>query len=121
MLAGPQTAWPGFDAPVAVAIEKAVPQNIRGGDVVFDADGTLWPGDIGESFFVWQLENKKFTPQQNVKAEQMWQAYRDKRIAERDMWIAAATLQSGLREADVKQWAREFFRDRFRDHVFPAM
>jgi HAD superfamily hydrolase (TIGR01490 family) len=114
-------AWEGFNAAVAASIERAVAENGKGRDVVFDADGTLWAGDVGESFFLWELENKKLLPEQLSRARQLWRAYQEKRVSERDMWIAATTLQAGLREADVRRWARDFFHQRFERRVFPAM
>jgi phosphatidylglycerophosphatase C len=121
LLIQPSVQWRGFDNTVALSIEKTIAGNSKNADVVFDADGTLWKGDVGESFFIWELDNKKFLPPQQAQAQQMWQAYTDKRLSERDMWIAAATLQNGLRESDVQRWAASFFRANFQDRIFPAM
>lgn len=48
-------------------------------------------------------------------------AYKSNRFAERDMWIAATTLQAGLQEDEVKVWSKECFNQNFWHRVFPAM
>jgi phosphoserine phosphatase len=114
-------AFSGFDPSIAAAIGTALSRAGAGTNVVFDADGTLWTGDAGEAFFVWELENRKFAGDKNAIARRLWQDYQAKQFSERNMWIAAATLQTGLSESEVQRWAREFFHDNFRSRVFPAM
>ncbi|MBI3542531.1 MAG: hypothetical protein HY075_04575, partial [Deltaproteobacteria bacterium] len=52
----------GFDATVARELEKFLKRDwaaVPGRKVaLFDADGTLWRGDVGEAFYRHQLERK---------------------------------------------------------------
>lgn len=46
-------------APVATLVDRVVRQH-AGQPVVFDADGTLWRGDVGEDFLRWALHERLF-------------------------------------------------------------
>lgn len=47
-------------APVAALVDRVVNQH-AGQPVVFDADGTLWRGDVGEDFLRWALHEQLFS------------------------------------------------------------
>jgi HAD superfamily phosphoserine phosphatase-like hydrolase len=79
----------------------------------FDADGTLWAGDVGEAFL------------QRLIAEgvlpDVWGEY--ERIVAEDPGAAyafAVRVMAGLREEDVYARARGFFAE-YERNVFPAM
>ena len=87
------------------ALEKCMPQNPV---VAFDADGTLWPRDVGKDFFQWQvkrglLKEKTKDPQAEFN-----------RIRERKgrkfalIWLAE--VQAGWPVQKLNQWIRDFLK-----------
>lgn len=84
---------------------------------VFDADGTLWRGDAGESFFKFQLANQMLTP------EYTWQKYIDE-VTSGDKvkaYTSLATANAGKSEKDLLQVCRLFFRTNMKASIFSAM
>jgi phosphoserine phosphatase len=68
----------------------------------FDADGTLWDIDLGETFFHYQIDNKlvtlppsPFEHYENMKAKDPREAY---------LWLAQICQGKSLEE--VRQWAK---------------
>jgi HAD superfamily phosphoserine phosphatase-like hydrolase len=79
----------------------------------FDADGTLWAGDVGEAFLQ-HLVAEKVLPD-------VWGEY--ERIVAEDPGAAyafAVRVMAGLREEEVYSRARDYFAG-YERHVFPAM
>ena len=69
----------------------------------FDADGTLWDIDLGETFFHYQIDNKlvKLPPSP-------WQHYEDlksKNPKEAYLWLAQICAGTSLQQ--VQQWAQQ--------------
>ena len=97
-------------------------QKIENGDIkdpvaVFDADGTLWSNDLGESFFRWLIENKKLKDVDY--SEDLYQQYQDlcdENEGKGFSWIV--TIMAGNDEEELKIWADEFFQT-FDHNVFP--
>jgi HAD superfamily hydrolase (TIGR01490 family) len=114
----PSEPWTGFTDENSSRLRKAASGS---GVVVFDADGTLWRGDAGEDFFLWQLENKVLLPERLPGAKQSWDEYKSSAVSERDIWIEVTRCQAGLTEEQVTTWAREFFSREMASRVFPGM
>ncbi len=74
----------------------------------FDADGTLWDADLGESFFKYQISQKilKGLP------EDPWRHYRDWKEAgdPRAAYLWLAQINKGRSLAEVQSWAEESVR-----------
>ncbi len=73
---------------------------------VFDADGTLWDEDSGETFFQWQLDNCGFT---NLPTEP-WEHYRNwKKRDPHGAYAWLAQISAGNELAEVRTWAQTCF------------
>lgn len=71
----------------------------------FDADGTLWDTDLGETFFKWQIQNKVLSglPSHPWEHYRKWKESGDPRPAY--LWLAQ--INQGRSITEVKEWARE--------------
>src|SRR5476649_1532265 len=81
---------------------------------VFDADGTLWHDDLGESFFKYQIQNK-LAPG-IVGVPDPWKHYRT--LDEMDTAISSAWLAqicAGLEEKVIRHQAEKFYHDHFKN------
>lgn len=111
----------GFEAAVSKALTEFVEKNSEGRRIaLFDADGTLWRGDVGESFFRHQIE-RKTVPQ--APSRDPWGHY-IKEALEGDAakaygWLAQ--WNAGVEEADLVRWCEEYFRDTWTKMVFEPM
>ena len=79
---------------------------------VFDADGTLWHDDLGESFFKYQIENKLAPGIKNIP--EPWSYYRQ--FCLRDAagaygWLAQ--INAGLSSDELLDQARNFYNSKF--------
>ena len=90
----------------------------RAGLVVFDADGTIWAGDVGEAFLKWQLENSMLQPEQTFMINQKWAQFEAGSVSDEEIWTLAATGQAGLQATDVAEVADRFFRDTHTNMIF---
>ena len=84
---------------------------------VFDADGTLWSNDLGESFFKWLIENKKLIGADYSK--DLYQEY--ELLVEEDVgegFSSIIKIMAGIKEEELKLWADEFFQT-FDHNVYP--
>ena len=99
-------------------LEKVNSGEIEDPIAVFDADGTLWQNDIGESFFRWLIENKKLVGADY--SEDFYQKYED--LLEKDdvdtAFTMLITLMAGIKEEDLKSWSSDYF-ETFKHNVFP--
>ncbi|MEW6056907.1 MAG: haloacid dehalogenase-like hydrolase [Bdellovibrionota bacterium] len=111
----------GFDPDVRKTlidfIERHSAMKDRRKIAAFDADGTLWRGDIGEAFFRWQLEQGTVP---HAPKKDAWDYY-FKETQEGDCakafgWLAQ--WNAGVLEADFKNWATRFFREQWAKNVF---
>lgn len=74
----------------------------------FDADGTLWDADAGETFFDWQIHNCKLTAFEGLDP---WKHYHDlKKPDPRVGYVWLAQISAGQPLAEVRKWAVECFR-----------
>lgn len=87
----------------------------------FDADGTLWDLDVGETFLKWAGEQGKLT--RWPKGPWAWVEY-ERRLATGDLRYAfelCMTAFADLAEADVIAWAAELLKPMCEDAIFPEM
>jgi phosphoserine phosphatase len=72
----------------------------------FDADGTIWDADVGESFSMWQFKNCQL---KNLPKDP-WRFYRDEKETgdpqKAFMWLAQ--INAGHSLDQVRQWAKAF-------------
>src|SRR5579871_1423676 len=80
---------------------------------VFDADGTLWPDDLGEAFFKYQIKNGLAPGIKNISDP--WRHYvemdRDKGTAAASGWLAQ--ICSGVPEDVLKSQCEDFYKKHF--------
>lgn len=106
-----QTNWKNFDW--LKGIESTI-INLRAGNpnqklfAAFDADGTLWPGDLGENFFKWQIKNcleLKLPPDP-------WRYYRASKNSgdPRPAYLWLAQINQGIPLSKVRSWAQSAFQ-----------
>lgn len=89
--------------------------------VVFDADGTLWRDDIGESFFKHQIKNNLIPRNNFQKGTDLWALYLEKveqNTYEAYAWLAQ--LQKGLSEETLRAMSSDYFKT-FEKNIFPEM
>jgi phosphoserine phosphatase len=88
--------------------------------VIFDADGTLWRGDVGEAFFRHQVERKTVphAPKRDPW-ESYWQEATQGNTAKAYGWLAQ--WNAGVREEDLVRWCDEYFRETWTKFVFEPM
>lgn len=93
----------------------------------FDCDGTLWPGDLGERFFDWELrEGEIFSDRiEREKLSDFWRAryasYRRGEVDETTMCGEMVTLHRGIEEATLRTAGKRFFDEFFAASIFPEM
>lgn len=98
------------------ALEQELKTNPRP-VAAFDADGTLWDTDLGESFFKWQIENSNLS---NLPADP-WKYYRDWKESgdPRPAYLWLAQINQGLPLEKVQQWAEKAIRSIEPLPIFP--
>ncbi len=74
----------------------------------FDADGTLWDADAGETFFDWQIRNCQLGAFSGIDP---WRHYHDlKNPDPRVAYVWLAQISAGHQLSEVREWAAECFR-----------
>lgn len=118
-----QGEFKGFDAVNKKKLESFLQEHKESSErkiAVFDADGTLWRGDVGESFFKHQIQSKTL---KSVPSGDLWKLYWDTvnagRALEAYSWLPV--WNAGNRESDLQQWCDEFFEKSFRKNRFEPM
>jgi HAD superfamily phosphoserine phosphatase-like hydrolase len=90
-----------------------------GATAVFDADGTIWSGDVGEDFLRELIaQNRLIDPPPGDLYE------RYERLVPQDgarAFSLCVEWMRGLLLEDVERWSSELFAQRFVARVFPAM
>ncbi len=75
----------------------------------FDADGTLWDADAGETFFDWQIRN---CPLPAFRGVDPWQRYHDlKNPDPRVGYVWLAQINAGQTLDQVRAWAAQCFQE----------
>jgi phosphoserine phosphatase len=88
---------------------------------VFDCDGTLWSGDVGEGFFDWEMKRGVVSDEIVQGMRSRYAEYKAGKVSEDDMCGEMVTMHKGLREADVLRLARQYFDENFVSRIFPEM
>ncbi len=89
-----------------------------GQPVCFDADGTLWRGDVGEDFLRFLVAEDRLPAHRGQRS--LYQRY--ERIHDVDPVAAyafAVEAMAGLEEATLEGWCRDFYQARFAGRLFP--
>lgn len=89
-------------------LPKALEQELKSNRrpvAAFDADGTLWNTDLGESFFKWQIQNCQLP---NMPYDP-WKYYRDWKNSgdPRPAYLWLAQINQGQTLEQVQAWAEE--------------
>lgn len=97
---------------MSAVIDRVLRDLQPGAPVVFDADGTLWRGDVGEDFLRWAIHggliDARYETYEALLAESPSRAYG---------W--AVEVMAGHVEAELLTHARTFFSERFAGRLFP--
>lgn len=99
------------------SLESAIAETRGPRIAAFDADGTLWDSDAGETFFDWQIHNSglKGLP------SDPWQHYHDlKKVDPRVAYVWLAQINAGHSLEQVRAWAKECFAARPNWPVFES-
>lgn len=88
----------------------------------FDCDGTLWSGDVGESFFDWELNSGKVvSPHLDQPMRARHAAYKRGEVDETTMCGEMVTMHQGVTDARLMDAAISFFDEYFVAQIFPEM
>lgn len=97
--------WSQLSSQVEAAVRETPGRKIA----AFDADGTLWDADAGETFFEWQIKNCDLP---ELKGRDPWAHYKalkkpDPRVA----YVWLAQISAGRKLSEVREWAKQCFKD----------
>jgi phosphoserine phosphatase len=111
MISKNQTPVNEFSPELWTSLESVLRSAARSGEpliAAFDADGTLWDADAGETFFDWQIHNCDLPA---LKGIDPWRHYHDlKKPDPRVAYAWLAQISAGRRLEEVRAWAAECFR-----------
>ncbi len=113
------TVW---DPDVARRLDAWLARATPSTRAAFDADGTLWREDVGESFLQWAGERQGRLPAW-PEAGSAWREY-ERRLATGDLRHAfehCVTAFEGLDHGTVVEWSDRFVATSWERHLFPAM
>ncbi len=97
--------WSKLERELETAVRETKGHRIA----TFDADGTLWDADAGETFFDWQIRNCALPA---FKGLDPWQKYRDlKNPDPRVGYVWLAQISKGASLNEVRSWAATCFRE----------
>lgn len=100
-------------AQVLAAIDQGL---AHGGPVVFDADGTLWRGDVGEDFLRYAAATG-LLPGARERVYEHYEALLARDHAAAYAWTVQ--VMAGLEEARLAPLCQRFFAERFAGRLFP--
>lgn len=96
--------WNSIEQQLIVALDEAKAQKTRP-VAVFDADGTLWDTDLGESFFQYQI-SEKLVPLP-PDAFNFYLELKKKNNDPREAYLWLAQINNGVQLKQVRQWAED--------------
>ncbi len=76
----------------------------------FDADGTLWPSDVGKNFFQYQVEKDLFKGRGFQPYSEFNRIQAEKGKKQALLWLAQ--MQSGFSLEQLNQWVGDFLQAR---------
>ncbi len=88
---------------------------------IFDCDGTLWSGDAGSGFMAWTIETGLLSREGIDWLDARYRLYRRGEVSEAAICGEMVQVYQGLREAELRQSAANFFRERIERYIFPEM
>jgi phosphoserine phosphatase len=88
---------------------------------VFDCDGTLWSGDAGSGFMRWTIDEKILSPDAIARLNARYQGYLAGQVSELAICGEMVQIYAGLREADMRAAAAEYFAAQVETNIFPEM
>lgn len=88
---------------------------------VFDCDGTLWSGDAGSAFMHWTIETGLLSRSAIDWLDGRYRQYKRGEVSELAICGEMVQVYQGLREAEVRSAAAEFFRARIEPNIFPEL
>jgi HAD superfamily phosphoserine phosphatase-like hydrolase len=111
------TGTRSFSAKASQFIESVL--SLKPALAVFDCDGTLWSGDVGEDFFDWELQQGVFSQELARWMRQRYADYQAGKVSQEGMCGEMVTMHHGLAEVKVQAMARQFFEEHFAANIFP--
>ena len=88
---------------------------------VFDCDGTLWSGDAGVGFMRWTVDRGLLSRDAIDWLDDRYRAYLRGEVSELAICGEMVQIYQGLREAEMRAAAAEFFATRIEENIFPEM
>ncbi|HEV2272673.1 MAG TPA: haloacid dehalogenase-like hydrolase [Acidobacteriaceae bacterium] len=95
--------------------------SLRPAVAVFDCDGTLWNDDAGYEFMLWSIAEGIVSRNASDWIDSRYRLYRAGEVTEIAMCGEMVQIYDGLREAEVRKAAAEFFQTRIAGKIFPEM
>ena len=86
-------------------LEKSLPKTQKP-VVAFDADGTLWPRDVGKSFFQYQVKNKLLTTKNPDPQSEFHRIQKEHSRKQALIWLAQ--VQAGFSLQELHQYIGDF-------------
>ena len=86
--------------------------------VVFDCDGTIWGGDAGYGFMVWSIEQGLVSRAMSDWIDTRHRAYMAGTVSELAICGEMTQMYAGLREAELRKAAAEFFAEHVQHRIF---
>jgi phosphoserine phosphatase len=88
---------------------------------VFDCDGTLWSDDAGYEFMLWSIAQGLLSRDASDWIDSRYRLYLAGGVSELAMCGEMVQIYDGLREAEVRSSASEFFHSRIEEKIFPEL
>jgi len=88
---------------------------------VFDCDGTLWSGDAGSAFMRWTIEKGLLSREGTDWLDARYRGYQRGEVSELAICGEMVQVYHGLREAEMRAAAAQFFASRIEHRIFPEM
>ena len=85
---------------------------------VFDCDGTIWGGDAGYGFMVWSIEQGLVSRAMSDWIDTRHRAYMAGTVSELAICGEMTQMYAGLREAELRKAAAEFFAEHVQHRIF---
>jgi phosphoserine phosphatase len=105
---------------VCTTLNRLMASNQRG-PATFDADGTLWGGDVGEGFFTWMLRNRYYPAKRIPTLRDAWDRYKAGTFDGDKMYELMATGMAGMKETEVKRLAATYFDFVHKQRIYHPM
>lgn len=107
-----------FSAEVAACVDALLQADGVGAAVAFDADGTLWRGDIGEDLLRYMAVEDVLPEHRGRRG--VYDEY-ERRVGRdpADAYGYAVEVMAGMREDELSSLCERFFARRFEGRLFP--